>query len=94
MSNARDPTRLRQGLNPLLTTSLGAYHNQLSTPLSAVSLASTHNPYSAQTPGSAIQPYNPQEWIASPAAGPERTHQFPESHGMSSVTVSESYYKC
>lgn len=80
MSNSRDPTRLRQGLNPLLTTSLGGFHNQLSTPLSAVSLASTH-PYSAHTPASAIQPYNPQEWIGSPIAGPERTHQFPEPQG-------------
>ncbi|KAK2064867.1 hypothetical protein LY76DRAFT_12604 [Colletotrichum caudatum] len=75
MSNPRDPTRLRQGLNPLLTQSLGAYHNQISTPLSAVS--STHL-HSAHTPASAIQPYNPQEWIASPATGPERSHQFPE----------------
>ena len=83
MSNGRDPARLRQGLNPLLTTSLGvgAYHNgQLGTPLSAVSLSSAHQ-FSAHTPGSAIQPYNPQEWIGSPVAGPERTHQFPESQG-------------
>ncbi|WYZ35585.1 hypothetical protein EsH8_X_000232 [Colletotrichum jinshuiense] len=75
MSNPRDPTRLRQGLNPLLTQSLGAYHAQINTPLSAVS--STHL-HSAHTPASAIQPYNPQEWISSPAAGPERAHQFPE----------------
>ncbi|EEY22067.1 conserved hypothetical protein [Verticillium alfalfae VaMs.102] len=81
MSNPRDPSRLRQGLNPLLTTSLGGYH-QSAAPLSAVSLSSTSHLQSAQptpTTGSAIQPYNPQEWIASPAAGPERTHQFPET---------------
>ncbi|KAG7111402.1 hypothetical protein HYQ44_009597 [Verticillium longisporum] len=86
MSNPRDPSRLRQGLNPLLTTSLGGYH-QSAAPLSAVSLSSTsHHLQSAQptpTTGSAIQPYNPQEWIASPAAGPERTHQFPETQSVS-----------
>ncbi|KAK2012306.1 hypothetical protein LZ32DRAFT_678409 [Colletotrichum eremochloae] len=75
MSNPRDPTRLRQGLNPLLTQSLGAYHSQINTPLSTVSSTQLH---SAHTPASAIQPYNPQEWIASPAHGPERPHQFPE----------------
>ena len=84
MSSARDPTaRLRAGLNPLLTASLGVYHpNQTSTPLSAVSMASgSHtgslNAFSsAQTPVSAIQPYNPQQWIASPIPGhPERAAQ-------------------
>ncbi|KAB5566867.1 hypothetical protein GE09DRAFT_1171830 [Coniochaeta sp. 2T2.1] len=84
MSSARDPTaRLRAGLNPLLTASLGVYHpNQTNTPLSAVSMASgSHtgslNAFSsAQTPVSAIQPYNPQQWIASPVPGhPERAAQ-------------------
>lgn len=83
MSNARDPARLRQGLNPLLTTSLGvgSFHNQ-HTPLSAVSLVSTQ-PFSAHTPASAIQPYNPQEWIASPVVGPERAQPFSDSQGAS-----------
>ncbi|KAJ9132143.1 hypothetical protein NKR23_g11390 [Pleurostoma richardsiae] len=75
MSTARDPTsRLRAGLNPLLTTSLNVYPQQSNTPLSAVSYASTsHNGFSStQTPVSAIQPYNPQAWISSPIAGPDR----------------------
>ncbi|KAH8903132.1 hypothetical protein BR93DRAFT_886059 [Coniochaeta sp. PMI_546] len=88
MSSARDPTaRLRAGLNPLLTASLGVYHpNQTNTPLSAVSMASgSHSSLngfsSAQTPVSAIQPYNPQQWIASPVPGhPERpSHPYQES---------------
>lgn len=82
MSATRDPTaRLRAGLNPLLTASLGAgggYHNQNSTPLSAVSMASPGVFSSAQTPQSAIQPYNPQQWIGSPVAPPERGHPFGE----------------
>ncbi|KAK4147403.1 uncharacterized protein C8A04DRAFT_8956 [Dichotomopilus funicola] len=70
MSSSRDPTaRLRAGLNPLLTNSLGGFHNA-GTPVSALSVA----PHSAFTPGqtpmSAIQPYNPQEWIGSPQSGP------------------------
>ena len=74
MSSSRDPTaRLRAGLNPLLTASLGAYHghnNSNNTPLSAMSMSS-HGAFSSiQTPLSAMQPYNPQEWIASPIAGP------------------------
>jgi len=76
MSSARDPTaRLRAGLNPLLTASIGGYHpNQNNTPLSAVSMASgSHSSVNAfssgQTPVSAIQPYNPQQWIASPVPG-------------------------
>ncbi|KAJ2898931.1 hypothetical protein MKZ38_003564 [Zalerion maritima] len=75
MSNLpRDPTRLRQGLNPLLTTSLAvsAFQNQVGSPSSAVS---SHQYSTSQTPLSAIQPYNPQEWVASPTVGPERTHQ-------------------
>ncbi|KAK4212749.1 hypothetical protein QBC37DRAFT_186572 [Rhypophila decipiens] len=74
MSSSRDPTaRLRAGLNPLLTASLGVYHGHgnNSTPLSAISMSS-HGAFSSnqsQTPVSAIQPYNPQEWIASPIVG-------------------------
>ncbi|KAK4135017.1 hypothetical protein BT67DRAFT_420610 [Trichocladium antarcticum] len=77
MSSSRDPTaRLRAGLNPLLTASLGAYpgHNSNNTPLSSMSMSS-HGPFSSiQTPVSSMQPYNPQEWIASPipGSGPER----------------------
>ncbi|KAK4444695.1 hypothetical protein QBC34DRAFT_181845 [Podospora aff. communis PSN243] len=76
MAASRDPTaRLRAGLNPLLTASLGVYHNgQLAnnTPLSAVSITSHGAFSSAQTPVSAIQPYNPQEWIGSPIVGPSQ----------------------
>ncbi|GAP91705.1 hypothetical protein SAMD00023353_12800110 [Rosellinia necatrix] len=76
MSSSRDTTsRLRQTLNPLLTSALG-YHNQLNTPRSAIATSSPHV-LGAQTPASSIQPYNPQEWIPSPAVGPERTHQYP-----------------
>jgi hypothetical protein len=81
MNTGRDPTaRLRAGLNPLLTASLGFQHqnqNNLNTPLSAVSMASgahshssSQHPYSSlQTPVSAVQPYNPQQWISSPVPG-------------------------
>ncbi|KAI1809088.1 hypothetical protein GGS20DRAFT_597645 [Poronia punctata] len=76
MSSSRDPaSRLRQNLNPLLTTALG-YHNQLNTPQSAITTSSPHA-FGATTPASSIQRYNPQEWIPSPAVGPERTHQYP-----------------
>ncbi|KAJ4392732.1 hypothetical protein N0V85_006861 [Neurospora sp. IMI 360204] len=85
MSSSRDPTaRLRAGLNPLLTASLGGgYHgHHANTPLSAVSMTS-HAFSSNQTPLSAIQPYNPQEWVASPALGPgsDRMQQFPPPQG-------------
>ena len=84
MSSSRDPTaRLRAGLNPLLTASLGGYHghNANATPLSAMSVGSHGVLSSGQTPVSAIQPYNPQEWIASPIVGPgpERMHQLQSS---------------
>ncbi|KAF6813790.1 hypothetical protein CMUS01_12761 [Colletotrichum musicola] len=75
MSNSRDPARMRQGLNPLLTQSLGSYHSQINTPLSGVSstpMTSVH------TPASSIQPYNPQEWIASPVVGSEQPRQYQE----------------
>ncbi|KAI0595221.1 hypothetical protein F4775DRAFT_585695 [Biscogniauxia sp. FL1348] len=77
MTSTRDTSsRLRQALNPLLTTSLGGYHNQLNTPHSAVSTSTPHA-FGGITPASTIQPYNPQQWVPSPAVGPERTHQFP-----------------
>lgn len=86
ISDNRDGSRLRQRLNPLLT-SLGAFSQQNSnTPLSAVSYSS--NSYNASTPASAIQPYNPQQWLPSPMAGPgpERGHQLssPDSNGIRS----------
>lgn len=65
-SSPRDPTRLRHALHPLSTTSLAGYGNQLVSPISAVSMASSHVQL-MHTPGSAILPYNPQEWVASPA---------------------------
>ncbi len=72
MSSSRDPTaRLRAGLNPILTASLGGYHGHNSgTPVSAISVSSHGAFSSVQTPLSAIQPYNPQQWIASPVSGP------------------------
>ncbi|KAK8054010.1 hypothetical protein PG996_013311 [Apiospora saccharicola] len=77
MSTSRDSTsRLRQTLNPLLTTSLGGTYGQ-QTPHSAISVSSPYAFSSAHTSMSSIQPYNPQEWAPSPAVGPERTHQFP-----------------
>ncbi|KAL7621848.1 hypothetical protein AAE478_007348 [Parahypoxylon ruwenzoriense] len=79
MTSSRDSTtsRLRQTLNPLRTTALAGFHNQLATPHSAVSISSPYNLNGLHTPASSIQPYNPQEWAPSPAVGPERTHQFP-----------------
>ncbi|OAA59878.1 hypothetical protein SPI_06076 [Niveomyces insectorum RCEF 264] len=77
MNAARDPTsRLRANLNPLRTSSLGGvggFHGPAGgTPLSAVSLVSHSGLSLNQTPLSAIQPYNPQEWVPSPAQ--ERGH--------------------
>ncbi|KAK3191451.1 hypothetical protein K4F52_002662 [Lecanicillium sp. MT-2017a] len=74
MASPRDPTRLRQGLNPLTTSSLGPYNTQLSTPISAISMASSQV-HSAHTPASAIQPYNPQEWLPSSAPAPMQDRQ-------------------
>jgi len=85
MSASRDPTaRLRAGLNPLLTASLGVHHggfNNINTPQSALSVSSHGAFSSGQTPLSAIQPYNPQEWISSPVVGPgpERAQSFHSS---------------
>ncbi|KAK4160009.1 hypothetical protein QBC43DRAFT_121072 [Cladorrhinum sp. PSN259] len=82
MSSSRDPTaRLRAGLNPLLTQSLGvpSFHGQnaANTPLSAMSVSS-HGAFSSnQTPLSAMQPYNPQEWVASPVVGADRMQHMP-----------------
>ncbi|KAL1838909.1 hypothetical protein VTJ49DRAFT_2073 [Mycothermus thermophilus] len=71
MSSGRDTTaRLRAGLNPLLTASLGGFQHQANTPVSALSVSSHGAFSSGQTPLSAIQPYNPQEWVSSPIAGP------------------------
>ncbi|QPC72645.1 hypothetical protein HYE68_003397 [Fusarium pseudograminearum] len=72
---SRDPARLRQGLLPLTTTP-GIYNNHLQTPISAVSMTSSHYHSAAQTPGSSIQPYNPQEWAPTQAAVAERAVQY------------------
>lgn len=82
MTPSRDPARLRQGLNPLTTTSLGPF-NPLNTPMSAMSVASPHLLHSASTLGSAIQPYNPQQWVPSPAPSSERMslHLSSDAHG-------------
>jgi hypothetical protein len=81
MSSVHDPTaRLRAGLNPLLTTSLSSYHNQASTPLSAISVASH------QTSASGIQPYNPQQWVSSPMTGGDRVYSFHDTQGKSPVS--------
>ncbi|KAI5467713.1 hypothetical protein BGZ63DRAFT_399265 [Mariannaea sp. PMI_226] len=64
---------LRQSLNPLSTNSLGLYNtNHVGTPMSAVSMTSAHI-QPVQTPSSTIQPYNPQQWVAPSASGPERS---------------------
>ncbi|KAH7151827.1 hypothetical protein B0J13DRAFT_657992 [Dactylonectria estremocensis] len=75
MTSPRDPTQLRLGLNPLTTTSLGGYTNPHGTPISAISMSSSHL-HSVHTPASTIQPYNPQQWVAAPAGGPERPAQY------------------
>lgn len=84
MGDTRDGSRLRQRLNPLLT-SLGGFSQSSTTPVSAISYSS--NSYNASTPASAIQPYNPQQWIPSPMPGPsiERAPQLaaPDSNGSS-----------
>ncbi|ORY61392.1 uncharacterized protein BCR38DRAFT_411270 [Pseudomassariella vexata] len=81
MTTARDSnSRLRQTLNPLLTTSLGGSYNStnlLDTPYSAVSVSSPYGYSSSLTPASSIQPYNPREWGLSPAPVSERNQQFP-----------------
>lgn len=87
MASPRDPARLRQGLNPLTTSALGSLASQQhGTPISAVSMASSHA-QSAHTPASAIQPYNPQEWVPPGAPPmPERQVQYAaEAQGTSLV---------
>ncbi|ROT34884.1 hypothetical protein SODALDRAFT_284655 [Sodiomyces alkalinus F11] len=79
MNHPREPPRLRQGLNPLVTSSLGGHYHPHGVPLSAVSLTSS-NLFALQTPvNSAIQPYNPQEWVGSPVVSADRSHPFPDS---------------
>lgn len=77
MSSPRDPARLRQGLNPLTTSAFGSLvGHQHGTPISAISMASPHV-LSAHTPVSALQPYNPQEWVPPGAPPmPERQVQY------------------
>ncbi|RGP77674.1 hypothetical protein FLONG3_4247 [Fusarium longipes] len=72
---SRDPARLRQGLLPLTITP-GVYNNHLQTPISTVSMTSSHYHSAAQTPGSSIQPYNPQEWAPTQAVVAERAVQY------------------
>lgn len=87
MNDNREGSRLRQRLNPLLT-SLGGFSHNSNTPVSSVSYSS--NSYNASTPASAIQPYNPQQWIPSPMPGPhpERSQQLgsPDSNGIQSFS--------
>ncbi|KAF5262849.1 hypothetical protein RAB80_008353 [Fusarium oxysporum f. sp. vasinfectum] len=73
---SHEAARLRQGLLPLTTTSVGAFNNPLHTPISAVSMSSSHFHSAVQTPGSSIQPYNPQEWVPTQAAVAERAVQY------------------
>ncbi|EQK97952.1 hypothetical protein OCS_06336 [Ophiocordyceps sinensis CO18] len=61
-----DAARLRHGLSPLTTSSLASHvANHLNTPISAVSMTSSHI-HSAHMSGGPIQPYNPQEWVSPP----------------------------
>ncbi|KHN99102.1 uncharacterized protein MAM_02800 [Metarhizium album ARSEF 1941] len=93
MASPRDAARLRQGLNPLATNSLppSTYGNHVNSPMSAASMAS---PFlqSAQTPASAIQPYNPQEWVPSPAPMPDvRSRHLPVDGGQASAAPPPPY---
>ncbi|KID93047.1 hypothetical protein MGU_00636 [Metarhizium guizhouense ARSEF 977] len=92
MASPRDPARLRPGLNLLTTNSLApnTYGNHVNSPMSAVSMASPFM-QSAQTPSSAIQPYNPQEWVPSPAQMPDRSRQFPVDGGQASAVPPPPY---
>ncbi|OAA51689.1 hypothetical protein NOR_00282 [Metarhizium rileyi] len=91
MASPRDPARLRQGLNPLSTNSLGTYGHHVNSPMSAVSMVSSHMLSAAQTPGSAIQPYNPQEWVPSPAQMPDRPRPFPGDGGQAAAIPPPPY---
>ncbi|KAG6010917.1 hypothetical protein E4U21_002587 [Claviceps maximensis] len=90
MASPRDPTRLRQGLNPLTTSSLAPHGARASSPMSALSMASSHA-QPAQTPASAIQPYNPQEWVPSPAPITERSRQYVVETGQASALPPPPY---
>lgn len=98
MTDGRDGSRLRQRLNPLLT-SLGGFSQHSNTPVSAVSYSATS--YIASTPASAIQPYNPQQWIPPPMPGPVpdriQTHQSvaPDPNGiLAYYFIIHSFYFC
>src|SRR5882757_3650893 len=71
MSALRDAARRRLELNPL-TTSLGLAPQVHQTPNSAISSNALSAPFgynpSTYTPVSAARPYNPQQWLNSPAA--------------------------
>ncbi|CEJ91732.1 hypothetical protein VHEMI07424 [[Torrubiella] hemipterigena] len=86
-SSPRDPTRLRQGLNPLTTSSLGNFGAQHGTPMSAVSMASSHAT-TVQTPASSMLPYNPQQWVASPAQMSAQSQHFPPDSSGSAAAGS------
>ena len=82
MGSSGDHARLRHALSPLRTTALDPFavtaqqhQQQLNTPMSAISMASS-SIYSPQSTGSALQPYNPQEWMPPlNIAGAERPQQ-------------------
>ncbi|GAO16291.1 hypothetical protein UVI_02016790 [Ustilaginoidea virens] len=72
MASSPDPARLAQGLglsllNNASPTPSAAHANS---PVSAVSMPSSSHTQSA------IQPYNPQEWVPSPAQVVDRSRQF------------------
>ncbi|KUI73131.1 hypothetical protein VM1G_09058 [Cytospora mali] len=69
MNENRDHRGLHQRLNPLLTSSIGSFSQQPANtpPISALSFSS--NPHNVPTPVSAMQPYDPREWIPSPMPG-------------------------
>ncbi|KAG5918929.1 hypothetical protein E4U42_006703 [Claviceps africana] len=92
MASPRDPARLRQGLNPLTTSSLAPYGARPGSPMLALSMASSHVQLqpAAHTPASAIQPYNPQEWVPSPAPMAGRPRQFMVEAGQAELTMDPS----
>ncbi|KAG5951079.1 hypothetical protein E4U53_003814 [Claviceps sorghi] len=93
MASPRDAARLRQGLNPLTTSSLAPYGARAGSPMSALSVASSHVQLqpAALTPASAIQPYNPQEWVPSPAPMADRPRQFMVEVGQASALPPPPY---
>ncbi|KAM0087010.1 hypothetical protein ACKRZS_000547 [Fusarium odoratissimum] len=52
---SHEAARLRQGLLPLTTTSVGAFNNPLHTPISAVSMSSKWVPTQAAVAERAVQ---------------------------------------